>query len=273
MAVRDRRWYCSLQDLKAELGITSTDYDTILSRYIERASRWIENVTGRTFIPVTATKYFDCPHPSEPLFLEYEDLLSVTTLSDDEGTITAADYWLYPHNMNPKHSVVLETSDRTWYYSVEPNRAVSVAGSWGFSDDYEATGVTLATASGITTSATTSITVTAANVLEVGWSILVDTEQMFVTDTNSTDATVQRGNNGTTAATHSASTTVYRYVPPVDIEQACVMLAAGWYNQRTSGASTGVKSETIGEYSVVYGGEAVPQAVMDIINRYQRVGG
>ena len=55
------RWYCTLDALKSELDDTTTTNDARYRRYIANASRAIEDMTGRTFVPVTATKYFDVP--------------------------------------------------------------------------------------------------------------------------------------------------------------------------------------------------------------------
>lgn len=273
MALVTDRWYCTLNGLKSELGETTTANDARLSRYIAQASRAIEEYTGRTFIPVTATKYFDAPADGCKLFLCYEDLLTLTTLTDDTGTITSTYYWLYPLNMRPKHSIVLDTGSlgRGFQYDQDPQRTISIAGVWGYCDDYAAPGLTLAVA--VTTTTATTITLSAST-CEVGWTLLVDSEAMFVSGVSGTVATVQRGANGTTAATHLIGATVYRYTPPADVEIACISMAAYANNVRTA---AGVRRETIGEYTVEYGsadsgGGGIPAAAAATLRRYQRIG-
>ena len=271
MALVNDRWYCTLQDLKAELGETGTDNDARLSRYIAQASRAFEDATGRNFVPVTATKYLDCPlRDANRLFLAYEDLLTLTTLTDQTGTITSTYYWLYPLNMKPYHSIVLNTTTlgRCFEYNDDPNNAISALGQWGFCDDYMATGLTLAAAISSTTA--TTVTLSGAG-CKAGWTLLVDTEAMHVSAVTGNVATVQRGANGTTAATHLISTAVYRYAVPQEIEIAVLELASYTNNTRTSG---GVESESIGEYSVKYdiSRRGWPAGVVNTIKRYQRIG-
>ena len=54
---------------------------------------------------------------------------------------------------------------------------------------------------------------------------------------------------GTTAATHTAADAVYRYVPPAD-DDGWLAMAAHTNNTRIA---SGIKTESIGEYSVTYG--------------------
>lgn len=263
------RWYCTLDALKSELGETGTTNDARLRRYIASASQAIEDATGRTFVPVTATKYFDVPDCNDRLFLAYEDLLSLTTLTDQTGTITSGYYWLYPLNMTPKHSIVLDTTTlgRGFEYDDDPNKAITVMGRWGYCEDTVATGLTLGAAIASTTA--TGIVLSGAG-CEVGWTLLVDTEAMFVTNVIGNVATVERGVNGTIAATHLIAAAVSRYVVPVDIEQACIDMALHTNNVRLAG---GIREEAIGEYRVSYGtSAAVPAGAQAALRRYQRIG-
>ncbi len=264
------RWYCTLDALKSELGDTGTANDARYRRYIANASRAIEDVTGRTFVPVTATKYFDAPtRCPDRLFLEYDDLLSITTLEDQTGAITSGYYWLYPLNMTPRHSIVLNTTDlgRAFEYDDDPEKAITVTGRWGYCEDTVATGLTLGAAIASTTA--TGIVLSGAG-CEVGWTLLVDTEAMFVTNVIGNVATVERGVNGTIAATHLIAAAVSRYVVPVDIEQACIDMALHTNNVRLAG---GIREEAIGEYRVSYGtSAAVPAGAQAALRRYQRIG-
>lgn len=268
MALVTDRWYCTLDDLKAELGETGTTNDARLGRYIAQASRAIEQFTGRTFYPITATKYFDAPRDGYSLFLSYEDLLTLTTLTDDTGVITSTYYWLYPLNMTPKHSIVLDTDSlgRGFQYDEDPQRAISITGQWGYSDDYQLTGLTL----GAAVSSTTATTVTLSGMgAQVGMMLLIDSEALHVSAVSGNVATVQRGALGTTAATHLISTTVYRYIVPVDIGLTCMEMASQANNTRTGG---GVKRETIGEYTIEYGSQDMTSNAERTLTAYRRIG-
>jgi hypothetical protein len=263
------RWYCTLDALKSELDDTTTTNDARYRRYIANASRAIEDMTGRTFVPVTATKYFDVPvNCPDRLLLDYEDLLSITTLTDQTGAITSGYYWLYPLNMTPKHSIVLDTTTlgRAFEYDDDPEKAITIAGQWGFCNDTVSTGLTLGAA--IVSTSATSITLSGTT-CEAGWTLLIDSEALFVSAVSSNVATVERGANGTTAATHLIAAAVNRYVVPADIEQACLEMAMHSNNTRASG---GIRQESIGEYSVTYGtSAAMPAGAQATLRRYRRL--
>jgi hypothetical protein len=267
MALQDKRWYVSLDALKNELGLTDTTHDAKLKRYIERASRWVEHFTSRTFIPVTATRYFDAPeHERGALYLR-DDLLIATTISDDQGAVSSSEYFLYPLNDKPKTRVELLHSNKFWYFQDTRQKAISIVGTWGYSDNYEDTSTTLGAA--ITSTSATTFTSSDGSQIQVGWCLLVDSEQLFVKSVSSNTVTVQRGNNGTTAATHSNGATVYRYVPEPDAEEAAVLLASTWYYWRDAG---GVKEKTIGDYAVTYeDGWPVPVTIKETLTRLRRL--
>ena len=266
------RWYCTLDDLRAEIGETGTANDALLSRYIAQASQWIETATGRTFYPVSATLYFDAPRRDPgTLFLEYADLLTLDALTDGGGAISTAACRLYPLNLSPKHTIALDTATlgRGFQYGADPCRAIAVTGQWGYCADYINTGMTLDAAISTPTAAKINI----SGGVAAGMMLLIDDEALHVSAVSGTVATVQRGALGTTAATHSAGATVWMYTPPADIRLAVMALATSYNNARVAG---GVKSESIGEYSVTYTGSAsatsVSAGVQAIVNRYRRIG-
>lgn len=100
--------YCSLSDLKQWLtppGQTfssDTSDDIVLDTIIESASRFIDGECCRYFYKNTAdeTRYFTALNNA----VEVGDLVSITTLSTDEGLRTypttwlTTDYDLYPYN-------------------------------------------------------------------------------------------------------------------------------------------------------------------------------
>ena len=266
MTVRSRRWYVSLDAVKQELGIDNTTHDAKLKRYIERASGWMERFTGRVFIPVTDTRYFDAPDsPRGALYLN-DDLLEVTSISDDQGAIDSSEYFLYPLNGVPKTRIELLHSNKFWYFQDTRQKAITITGKWGYRDDYDDTGATLNGA--ITSTSVTSLTASDGSLIEVGWSLLVDDEQMFVTNVSSDMVTVQRGNNGTTAATHSDGATIYRYVPPPEVEEMTALLVVTWHKWRNEGSQ---RRKRVGDFEVVYdSGWPIPQIVMDTVAQLRR---
>lgn len=266
MTVRSRRWYISLEAVKAELGLTGTTKDARLKRLIERASAWLEQTTRRVFVPVTQTCVYDAPAGvSAPLWLD-QDLLTATAVSDAGGDLAGSEYVLYPANGVRKNRIEL-ASGVVWETGASPRQALSVSGLWGYSADLDATGASLAAA--ITSTTATTLTVSDGTLIETGWSLLIDSEQLFVVAVSGVTVTVGRGANGTTATSHSLAATIYRYVPAPAIEEATATLVTMWYAWQDAG---GVKSKTIGDYTVSYvDGWPVPDVVEAIVRTHRRV--
>lgn len=136
--------YCSLEQLKARLGLSASDRrdDERLEGIIEAVSRAIDDECETQFYAVTQTRYFTagCGHE-----LLVDDLLSITTLKTDldgdgvwENTWAPADFVLAPHN-NPLLSVprpywkVERARFGSYSFPSGVSRGVQIVGSWGFS--------------------------------------------------------------------------------------------------------------------------------------------
>lgn len=274
MAERSYRHYISRDEAKRSfLNITSTvtAVDTKIDPLIESASRWIEGACRAYFYPVIETRYYD--HPSDATILKLDQwLLSITTFTTGNGTITIDDeddYFLMcgdTYNLSPYNRIVMKSSGSqpNLSYSGTPQQANAITGPWGYSDSYENTGTTLAAAISSTT-ATTFISSDGSS-LEIGWTSLIDDEQMFISSTSGNTVTVKRGMNGTTAATHDDTSTVYHCVPPLDIETLCGILVARFYHRGSTSWS-----DTVGapERGVIFL-KAMPAEAANIIERYRR---
>lgn len=131
--------YATLSDLKAYLGISSseTDDDALLSDLLERISARIDRETGRRFQAVTETHYFesDALDPTVNTLWVDDDLLTVTTLTNgdsDNETIPSTEYWLIPRNRSPKWGIRLK-SDTNYSWEWDTDQWVAVTGTWGWS--------------------------------------------------------------------------------------------------------------------------------------------
>lgn len=228
--------YAWLSDIKADLDITatSTTYDALLLLNLERASRMVDGLTGWRFYPLLATRTFDVDDDDREFVYEKtiylpEPLLSVTSIamSDDDGaaydyTLAAADYHLsYGGNYNatPYRRITL-SENGTYSYWYQGQRALRIAGVWGYRRDYgaawENSQDTVAVAMNTTQ---TTLTVADAdgtsqmgvtNRFQIGQLIRIDSEYMVVTGRNTSTnvLTLLRAANGTTAATHAGSTRI-----------------------------------------------------------------
>ena len=124
--------YTTLADLKAYLDISVTTDDTLLTAIIPRAQAIIDAHTGRTFEASTTTKYFHLEDiEGQELWLGSYDLLTVTTLTNGNGTIIdAANYRLEPRNFTPKFLIKLDSA-YSWEFT-DGDSEISVAGTWGY---------------------------------------------------------------------------------------------------------------------------------------------
>ena len=112
-------------------------------------------------------------------------------------------------------------------------QTLTILGQWGWQNDTES----ISTVDAIGSSSTTTVTVTSGSTTYVGDTILVGTEQMYVTNVDGNTLTVIRGVNGTTSATHSGGATYYRYKYPADVVQACLDIARTYWRSRDVGQS------------------------------------
>ena len=273
--------YASIGDLKGILGISSTTDDVVMRKILEASSRSIDQYTNRHFVTQTATKYFD-----GAVKLWLPDLLSITTLKTDadgdatfENTFATTDYITYGHGiedtLNTYPITRLEISEDSDYGSFASGvkRGVEIAGIWGYGDGISATPyISDTTTNGALDATETGVDVTAATNLSAGQVILIESEQMYIYSISSTTLTVERGVNGTTAATHDTAKTIYIYQYPSDIRQACIDLSVALYQNR---AKQGLQSERIGDYNyVVMGtslGKSMTESILESIRPYKRM--
>lgn len=180
-------WYTTREDVKRSLDMNETARnDVLVDRAIEAASRAVEAFLHRTFAPVLATRYFDWPNPQYArawrLWLDENELISVTTLSSGGTVIPSTDYFLEPVNSGPPYDRIEIDIDTSSAFATEGThqRAVVVTGLWGYTADETAVG-TIAEA--LDASETdVDIDGRASAQLGVGSVLKVDSERMLVTD-------------------------------------------------------------------------------------------
>ena len=131
--------YLTVANLKLYLGISDTTEDTLLAQLIDRSQSYIDTHTHRNFESAADTiRYFDAKadvHERGTLLMLDEDLLSVTTLTNGDGTtVDPSSYVLLPPNENPKYAIKLTVaSGLYWTYEDDHINAISIEGRWGYS--------------------------------------------------------------------------------------------------------------------------------------------
>jgi hypothetical protein len=239
--------YASVADFQAyvtprgqTIGTDATD-DATVADLLSQAARTIDSLCGRSFYPRIETRLYDipeCQNDGRIIYLD-DDLLDLTTLTNGDLTvITTADYNLKPKNAYPKWGVCLkDASSVTWTVDSSGNDedVISVAGVWGYRQQYNQRGWLQAGTLGAAVANTTglSLTITTGHTLAKDTIIKIDSEIFMLTATGATSGTVlARGDNGSTAATHLISAPIYTWQVQPEIKQATVQLAAKLYIQR-----------------------------------------
>lgn len=271
--------YAAVSDLRVAIADAAVLTDAQLLSLLEDASRQVDAYTRRTFRVYQATKYFSPPdRPVDPVWSEGSaelwtgDLLAVTSLATDGGDRTystawsAGDYDLVPYNA-PAEERPYEGLRRPWNGAQAwptARRGIKVVGKWGWFERLTDAGTTLGAA--ITSTTATSIMVASGVALSPGLTLLIDSEQFYVKSVSGVTVGVDRGVNGTTAATHSNGAAIQRYVYPSSVVQATLALAG--YGL-TPMALTGVQRKRSQDLEMVYS-QNTPVVALSRLDAFRR---
>src|SRR6188768_2822547 len=124
-------WYCSREDVKNALSTKETARNNSqIDKAIAAASEAIEGRLHRRFYPEVDTRYFD--HPGENsriLYLEADELLSITSLLAGPTSLDPGDYFLYPSNGDSFNAVHLNWGTNSYFDSGDTfQRSISITG-------------------------------------------------------------------------------------------------------------------------------------------------
>jgi len=272
--VATRHTYATADDLRDYLAGTSyssgwTSDAGSIRRILEAVSRRIDDYCGGgTFGPLTETRHYDIGSGSLRDSPQYQTvaitddiktsmstpgvvpldgwIVSPTTVTAYGATDRATsetltegyanDFFLMPYNSTPK--TILKLNEDTTKGFDSGQQTLSILGSWGYTADT----VSVTTSDAITSTTATSVSVTSAANLGPAQTILIDSEQLYITAISGNTLTVERAVNGTTGATHSGAAAVYRYDYPELIVQAALDLAKIVFRDRDLGAVTTIGS-------------------------------
>ena len=273
--------YCDLATLKSggALNITGAAHDARLLALLEESSRWIDAYCNRHFYLLHATRRFDGGGGRQ---LQVPDLVGVTslkTLKGGEGRESgnparsgagsgsgevwgADDYRLYPLNAEPgqpwgrPYTRLLLNPDSSGKSRFPQGSAtVEIAGKWGFQAVTADSGTVIKDNSPIGPSDTRLMVKAAvagnagAVTVSAGHTLAIGEEQLYVAGQSGqleAELTVQRGVNGTVAASHDAGAAVAVYRYPTAVAEACLQLASQLWSDRgytaiaAGGGRTGV---------------------------------
>lgn len=261
--------YVTVDTIKGSSGLNitvGTVHDDRLLRLAENLSRKIDRETNRFFYSKTETKTFD-GDGEKTLFVP--DLIAVTTLKEDsnnDGTFdttwAVADFLLEPHNAAP----TADTDESRPYTDIRVNprtngsqdaflngvKNYEIIGTWGYRAVTEDSGENGTLSDGTGTSLTTNGTT-----IEIGQTLLIESEQVYVTDYSEAGgtriATVERGVNGSTGTAHTdEDLNIVRY--PGEIEEACFIMVARLWKRKDSGFASEIGFPEAGQMIAFRGG-------------------
>ena len=269
-----RHTYASADDLRDYLAGTSyssgwTADAGSIRRVLEAASRRIDlYCEGGTFGPLTETRVYDIgsgsliQSPQYSVLAGTDDIATTVSLANvipldgwlvstttvtayddtDRGASTVLtegstnDFFLMPYNVSPK--TIFKLNEDTSNTLDAGQQTLAILGEWGYTSD--TLSVTTSDAIGSTTA--TSVSVTSASDLGPAQTVLVDSEQLYITAISGNTLTVERGVNGTTAATHSGGAALTRYDYPELVVQACLDVAKLTFRNRDLGPASVIGS-------------------------------
>ncbi|MFG3510246.1 hypothetical protein ACGF5F_32640 [Streptomyces sp. NPDC047821] len=206
-------WYCTREDVQRALDVKETARNARqIDRAIEGASRSVETLCHRRFYPVVATRYWDWPdgRTSRPwrLWLDDNELISVTTITSGGTTIPSTDFFLEPVRSGPPYNRVEIDLDSSAAFGggATHQRSIAITGLYGYRNDETAVG---ALAEALDASeASIDITGAASAELGVGSVLRVDSERMIVTGRSMLDTGQNLGGAGLTAQANSVTVAV-----------------------------------------------------------------
>ena len=223
---------------------SETRYYDIGSGSLRRSTQNIRNSTGGNIIGPSSAMVNAIPLDSwlvsvTGTITSYKSTDRAESESLDEGYNN--DYWLLPYNTSPKVEIELNEDTSKGFHGGQ--QTLAVTGVWGYSNDLSGEKTTTGT---IATETETAWGVEDASTLNTAQTIKVDDEQMYITGISSNTLTVERGVNGTTAATHTAGTSVYTYVYPTLVVQACLDLSKIYFRDRDLGVTQTIGTPEMG---------------------------
>ena len=217
---------------------------TELEAIMETASRDCDTFCRTHFFAELATVILD---GNGVPTLTVPDLLSVTSIKLDEDrdrtfetTLATSDYLLQrpfvprPYDTKPYRRIVMDWVNGDFGRFVAQERLVEIIGEWGYTNDTEDTGETVQDSSEQDASQVTLL-VSEGSKVSAGQTLLIGSEQEYVTAAPSTTLQVTRGVNGTTKATHANGVTINRYVYLPKVRDACLIQSIRLWKRKATG--------------------------------------
>lgn len=201
--------YATREQVKSALDVKETARNNAqIDRALLSGARAIEGQLRRKFYPWTGTRYFDWPNTQRAqvgrLWLDANELISVSALSAGGTTIASTDFFLEPVNAGPPYTYIDidRASNAEWASNDDtPQRSIAITGVFGYSAEEETIGVLSGSLGSVETD-TAPTTLTTAR-FGVGDIIRIDSERMIITERTMADSGQNLVNSPTASAASS----------------------------------------------------------------------
>ena len=234
--------YATPAVLKDRLGLKTNGDDATLWHLLHVASRIVDGHCGRRFYVSNESKRFDVIDRDGVML---DDLIEIGQVVEDwdgdgvfERTRHRSDYELYPLGAHPKSAHgypfhVMRLRHRSKAKCFPQGRAtMQITGRWGYRSHFVSPGRYVSNSGATVTQYSKSIRVDKDTDLAAGQTILIDNEQMFVTQVGSGLLNVMRGINGTSAAQHLDASEVKVLQFPAEVVEATLLTAVRRWHLR-----------------------------------------
>lgn len=206
-------WYATREEIKAELDVRETARSNArIDRALADATEAVYGLCHRIFYPVVATRHFDWPNSQSStswrLWLDANEVISVTTLTSGGTTIASGDYLLEPNQYGPPYNRIEINlgSSASFGGGDTHQRDITVTGLFGYRNDETSIG----TITEALDASETSIDVNAATsaAAGVGSLLRIDSERVIVTGRTQLDTGQTLGGSGLTNVSNSVTVAV-----------------------------------------------------------------
>ena len=165
--------YATREDVMSALAFNETaQLAASVDRACQSASRSVDALCHRVFFPTIDSRTFRRVN-GRRLWLDQNDIISVTSITVDGDVVPAADYDLYPDTGPPFTSIDFPDGP-----IVSGESELVLVGLFGFRDDTAPAG---ALESAISSTSATTLDVTDGSLIGVGDVLVIDTERLQVT--------------------------------------------------------------------------------------------
>lgn len=224
-----------LSDYNARFKAGSGEYTTAQNAayrdIIVQASEQLQAECGRRFDERIETRYYSAVPvrysgdiDGANLWLD-DDLKSVTTIVNGDGTTISTGYTLMPRRPEYSYTHIRLDPYGTVYWTantLDPYESIAITGVWGYGGEW----VSLTTLTEELADDATTAAIADSNIYEIGMMLKIGTEYLLVTTVDSDAITVTRAQNGSTAATHASATAVYYWRAMPSVRQLVLRLMA-----------------------------------------------